>query len=141
MSLIAIDTIDAKEIPIGKSVVIDATSMKVRVFDSESDSLDDIVGVSYPKSGTLGRICANTDGLGFSDFDYLTLTETLQYLKDENGDYVENPNYDASFNPVVSSAYAYVALLGMVPVLKSEPVPLKWKLIRVGTAYDIFLIC
>jgi hypothetical protein len=138
MSIVFVECNDVTDIDIGILVVIDATSGKAREFDEVNDTVADIVGASYPKSLTTGRIAANFDGLGFCLYDYFTYLETLQTS------FVVNPNYKP-FDPVNSSDpyYCCVALVGMVPVLKSydtQYIPTAWKRIRTGTTYDVYLI-
>lgn len=140
MSLIALSTHDSLTIEIGKSVVLDAVSMKVRTYDDAVDTPDLIIGVSYPKSGTLGRLAANIDGACFTDNDYLKFTETLQYDVDDDGNMIENEAYDPLFNAAASPTYVYVAMMGLCPVVKGEVVPDRWRKVRDGVAYDLYLV-
>lgn len=140
MSVIALRAHDDVDIPIGKTLVIDSTSLKPREFDSKVDTSADIIGVSYPKVNVLGRIAANVDGFEFYEKDYYLFTETLQYDLDEFESLIENPNYDGSFNPNTNADYVVLAIVGMCPVLKTATVPSHWRKIKSGTVYDLFLV-
>jgi hypothetical protein len=127
-------------IPIGKSLVIDSTSLKPREYDAKVDAVEDIAGVSYPKVDTTGRISANVDGYEYNDKDYYMHSETGQYVYDENSMLVENPSYDVTFNPSTTSEYVVLAICGMCPVLNTETVPSRWVKIRDGITYDTYLV-
>ena len=68
------ESLDGKEIPVGKSVVLE--SGKVR-HAKETDNPDDVIGVIRPRSGS-GSIVANAGDLRWQG----------KYLKDEDGDYL-----------------------------------------------------
>lgn len=140
MSIVYIESDNNINIPLGKLIVIDQTSLKAREYDNGVDTVNDIVGVSYPKSNTTGRIVSNADGLGFIDYDYYQFQETLNYVIPLTA----NPNFQ-SWDPVNSSSpyYCLVAISGMVALdntYASGDIPTSWRKIRAGTNYDVYLV-
>lgn len=140
MSIIYVESDSNINIALGKLIVIDGTSLKAREYDSKVDAVADVVGVSYPKSGTTGRIVSNADGLGFVDYDYYQFEETLNYVTPMTA----NPNFQ-SWDPVNSTSpyYCLVAIGGMVALdntYASGDIPTSWRKIRTGTNYDVYLV-
>jgi hypothetical protein len=141
MSLIALELHDEKSpIPIGELVVIDSTSLKPRQYDPIVDQLEDVIGTSYAKVDSLFRVSANVDGPDFFKYEYHRFNETLMYERDQNGELIENPNYDFAHAPAVDPRYVVVCVLGMAPVVHDEPTPARWTKIKDGVAYDLYLV-
>lgn len=142
MSISFFESADNETYPIGTLLVLEGVNGNgvVREYGEDpSDSPDDIIGVSYPPSGTTGRISANADGLCFLDYDYFLYGEDLKMIEP----LAPNPNWNPSFNPIMSEApfFTLVCTHGLAPVLNSTPViPSRWKLVRAGDMYDVYLI-
>lgn len=109
-------------------------------YDSEVHSIDDVVGTSYPKINTTGRCNSNLDGHCFSHYEYLVYGEDLSLVIDEYGNPIENPNYDRYFDPSTDNEYVIVCISGLAPVLTGTIVPSRWKKVREGLTYDLYLI-
>jgi hypothetical protein len=137
MALLVLKTHDDNPIANGKLLVLveDTGIWKAKEFDEKTESLSDVMGVSYTKVNT-GRISANPDGFYYNDFDYSTPNEDLS--QDYN---TANANWNPSFNPAADDSYVYVATNGMVAVEKIyTALPASWKKLKSGTTYDIYVI-
>jgi|ERR1700679_668450 len=139
MSAVALPT-SAGNIPIGTFVVVDPSTYLARAYDI-ADSLDSVVGVSYPTSNTSGRAFGNIDGPLFYTNDYNEWSNTLQYLVDGDGNQIPNPDY-VSWNPYGDTTdYVVVVRYGMVPVLSSYTSwPTGWVQVAANSDYNWFLI-
>lgn len=141
MSLITINTFDNNLISVGKCVVIDSATKKVREFDINLHNVNDIIGVSYPKINFTNRICSNIDGLPVIDkLEFYEVDENQTYKLDGNNNLIENANYDYNYNPATDDSLCYVAICGFAGVLKNQQIPSKWKMLKSGTTFDNYLI-
>lgn len=138
MTVVAIEC--ASEIPVGKVVVIDDTSLLAREYDVKTDTIDDVVGVSFPKTLTSYRNTSFIDGPILVDkYDLYSTNEQLQYDIVDNA-YVSNPNYDGGYDPQSDTSTCYVRLKGFCPVDKGQLLPSSWKKVKNGTDYDFYII-
>jgi hypothetical protein len=145
MSLLLLKTHNNQTIPVGSLIVIDTVSLRPRVYNPLSDSLDNVVGVSYSKTQTLGRLADAPDGIVFLQNDYFKVNlNTLQYERDENQYLIVNEAFDPELNPLNDTTYVALATKGLVSVLKGTVVPARFKKLRENTAqgdtHDLFLL-
>jgi hypothetical protein len=112
-------------------------------FIVDTDDLEAVIGVSFPKEMTSGRIAANIDGPLFYLNADLVYGESMQLeLDPATNDYIPNPNANPLLS-VFSDNYVFVAIKGLVPILKeysTEYIPQKWKRVRIGEVYDWYVI-
>jgi hypothetical protein len=124
-------------------VIHDPSLGTVRVFDVESDSIDDVIGVCVDKSSYL--LSNQFTGLYKYADDTWTYTPELLPAYDENKDQIPNPNA-TSKNIFSDTDIVFVASVGSIAaVLRAQAasIPASWKLLRVNpveSTHDIYLI-
>lgn len=137
MSLVVLKTYDDNLISAGKMIVLveDSGVWEAKEFDEKTDSLSDVVGVSYAKTNN-GRLTGNADGFYYNDADF------YQFNEDLSPDYeTTNTNFNPSFNPVNDDSYIYLCNCGMVAVSTAyTAVPSTYKKIRNGTNFNLYII-
>lgn len=119
------ESTDGSVLEHGRSVVLDTG--KVRYYDSNTDSLDDIIGVIRPKNAA--AIVGNSAWNKWEG-KYLT-TDFGGYQLDVDGYRILNPNYDPEMEYIPRrerDEWNLIGLLGQVPVKKLEPVNPRWVL-------------
>jgi hypothetical protein len=137
MTIVAIQS--ASLIPIGKTIVIE--DELAREYDVKSDTVDDIVGVSFPKSLMSTRVqSVFIEGPPLIAFqDPFSIAEELQYeVKDDA--LVANLTFDSEFDPSSDNSVCYVVVKGLATVLKGQLLPSSWKVLKTGSTYDWVLV-
>lgn len=125
-------------IPTGSPIVVD--SGKARVYDAQTDTLADIIGVVAALENISGREwgpfytgppCYENDSV------YWNEDLTMQIVDNQP---VENPGY-VPFNPYTQSEqYTIIVCSGFAAILNSYTLPSQWKLIKSGANYNWVLI-
>lgn len=125
-------------IPIGSLVVSD--NGEARVYDSLTDSLEDVLGVVSALEYTSGRQWGPFfDGPECYENDSILWNEDLT-IKIVNGGTVENTNYTA-WNPYADTdKYSILVCHGFAAVIHGTTLPSTWRLIKAGTNYDCIFI-
>lgn len=118
-------TFDSQPIAAGTVVVVDSPSFKIRAYDSNLDALNDIIGVVIPKL----LYAANMDAVcpAALKADYFLVNDYLQYETDIDENYIENENFDPTFNYSYDDAYVAVCICGVAGVNTSQAKPTQWK--------------
>ena len=127
-------------IPVGTLVVVD--SGKARAYDSDTDSLDDVIGVVPSLINISGRGFGPLyDGPECYENDSYIWNEDLTFQTDSDGNPIYNNDY-VPFNPYVETdTYTFVIYQGFMAVLSSYPsVPSQWRLIQSNSDYNWFFI-
>lgn len=122
------ESVTGTSLTIGQTVVLD--NEKVRLYDDQIDSLEDIVGVVRPKSG--GTAMAGNHPLNWHN-KYLR-DDFGAYILDGNGERQLNPSYDPESEYVERSErseWNLIGLLGQIPVLNTATKNPAWKLMKV----------
>ena len=127
-------------IPIGTMIVVD--DMKARAYDSDTDSLDDVVGTVFATSYVSGREFNIGTGPDYYDLDYYQWGEDLTNVLDDGGNPIPNPNYDDTFNPWADTIhYSTIQYDGFGVVLSSyTSLPARWKVLQTNTDLNWVLI-
>lgn len=123
-------------VSVGESIVLDGD--RLRAYDSETDTVEDIIGVVRPK----GTANANNHPLNWpgkyekDDFG--------NYLLDGNGDRVINAEYDPEQEYIPRSQrseWYLIGLLGQVQVLKSTAKHPRWRKMKdISTTVELWYI-
>jgi len=134
------ETSDSEPIEIGKVVVLDGITGKVRDYDSQTDQTSDIFGIVRPKKG------------GASTVGNLPQKWHQKYLRDDFGAYILDQNQQRQINPEFDDEQEYVSrenrdewvlvgLTGQIPVLASETKNPNWKKMKdISVNVELYLI-
>jgi hypothetical protein len=121
-------------IPIGSLVVSD--NGEARIYDSQTDTLADALGVVCALEYTSGREWSPFyTGTECYENDSILWNEDLT-IKIVNGETVENVNHTA-WNPYSDiDKYSILVCHGFAAVIHGTTLPSTWRLIKAGTNYD-----
>ncbi len=130
---------DNLAIPLGTLVVASGTA--VRAYDPVNDTIDQIIGVTVPKTNSVVsyEICSyyyhtKTDSAGFDGY--------LRIVYDQNGNPVANENYDPNYNWTTDDACQAVMVFGTAAILNTQSSYIKpsWILQHNDSVTSIYFI-